>query len=236
MREVVPNVYLIEELRGANVYVLGSDENLSLVDSGMTGDTDRIVAQLQEAGHPLSHLRSIILTHGHGDHSGGALALVRRCGAPVVAHRDEKPYIERTGSLPAHSLVKRLLNWLSERLLFRLAPCHVDRAVEDGDVLEALGGMHVIHAPGHTPGSMALYHPGRRILFCGDVLFNAHPITGRPGLRLPIPLVTVDNAEALNSVRRLSRLPVEVLCCGHGEPIVGGADERLKALLQGEDA
>lgn len=234
MREVVDDVYLLEGLRGCNVYLLVADGGLTLLDSGMMGDADRIVAQLQEAGHPLPDLRRIALTHAHGDHTGGAVGLARDSGARVVAHRDEVPYIEQTEPLPAPSPMQRLLFWLSDHLLFRLSPCKVDRAVEDGDVLDALGGLQVIHTPGHTPGSMALYHPERRILFCGDALFNAHPMTGRPGLRLPLPLVTVDTAKALASVDSLSALPVDVLCCGHGEPIVGGVGERIGALLDDE--
>jgi glyoxylase-like metal-dependent hydrolase (beta-lactamase superfamily II) len=99
-------------------------------------------------------------------------------------------------------------------------------------LVEALGDMHVVHVPGHTPGSMALYQPERQILFCGDALFNANPLTGRPGLRLPPPLVTVDSAQARESVRKLSALAVEVLCCGHGEPIVVVAGESILALIR----
>ena len=76
----------------------------------------------------------------------------------------------------------------------------------------------------------------RRILFCGDALFNANPITGRPGLRLPIRLATLDNAQARDSVRKLSTMAVEVLCCGHGEPILDGAGEKMRALLREENA
>jgi glyoxylase-like metal-dependent hydrolase (beta-lactamase superfamily II) len=162
--------------------------------------------------------------------------LARRSGAQVLAHRDEVPYIEQAKSLPTASLAQRLLNWLGDRILFRLSPCQVDRRVEDGDVIEGLGGTQVIHTPGHTPGSICLYQPERRILFCGDALFNANPITGRPGLRLPIRLVTVDNAQARDSVGKLSTLAVEVLCCGHGEPIMDGAGEKVRALLGDENS
>lgn len=235
MREIAEDVYLMEGLRGCNVYLLVSEDGLTSVDTGMTVDVDRIIAQMRGAGYAVPDLRRIVLTHAHGDHAGGAAALVRRSGAQVVAHRDEVPYIEQTKPLPVRSLIQRLLFGLGDRLVFRLAPCEVDRAVGDGDVVEALEGLRVVHAPGHTPGSMALHQPERRVLFCGDALFNAHPMTGRPGLRLPIPLVTVDTAEAVGSARKLSRLPVDVLCCGHGEPIVDAAGERMRALREAEN-
>lgn len=225
----------MEGLRGGNVYLLVSNKDLTLVDSGLAVDVDRIVAQLQGAGYALSELHSIVLTHAHGDHMGGAVELARRSGAQVLAHQDEVPYIEQTKSLPTSSVAQRLLNWLGDRIVFRLSPCKVNRLIEDGDVIEALDGTQVIHTPGHTPGSLCLYQPERRILFCGDTLFNANPITGRPGLRLPIRLVTMDNAKARDSVVKLSTMAIEVLCCGHGEPIMDRTGEKMRALLRGEN-
>lgn len=56
-------------------------------------------------------------------------------------------------------------------------------------------------------------------------------MTGKEGLQLSIPLVTVDKAQVWKSVRALSALPVEVLCFGHGEPILERARERMKGLI-----
>ena len=42
--------------------------------------------------------------------------------------------------------------------------------IEDGDVLPVLGGLEVVHTPGHTPGSVCLYGARDRVLFVGDVL------------------------------------------------------------------
>jgi glyoxylase-like metal-dependent hydrolase (beta-lactamase superfamily II) len=206
-----------------------------LVDAGLNSDVDRIAAQLEEAGYVLRQLRTIALTHAHGDHVGGAAELARRSAAQIVAHQDEVPYIEQSRSLRPSSLIGRVMNWLSSRVLFRTSSFEVDRAVEEGAAVEALGGLEVVHTPGHTPGAMSLYQRERRILFCGDALFNADPMTGRPGLDFPIRLISVDNALARESVRKLAELPIEVLCCGHGEPIVDGANEKIRTLLAREN-
>ena len=42
--------------------------------------------------------------------------------------------------------------------------------IEDGDVLPVLGGLRVVHTPGHTPGSVCLYGARDRVLFVGDNL------------------------------------------------------------------
>lgn len=196
MKQVVPDVYLMEGLRGANVYLLVSSEGLTLVDSGLAGQAERILEQLEAAGYELSELSSIVLTHWHGDHVGNAAQLARRSGARVVAHLQEVPYIEQTQQVPTATWVQQQLNALGDYVLLRREPCKVNQPVEDGDVLQALGGTYVLHTPGHSPGSICLYQPERQILFCGDVLFNAHPITGRRGLGRYMRFLTLDNAQA----------------------------------------
>ena len=89
----------------------------------------------------------------------------------------------------------------------------------------------MIHTPGHTPGSICLYQPEARVLFCGDLLFNRQPLTGKGGLRFSVPWFSVDPVQARESVRGLLEVPVEVLCCGHGEPILEDAGRTVRELL-----
>lgn len=230
MRQIVPDVYLIEGLRGAHVYLLVSTEGLTLVDGAVAGEADQIVAQLEEGGHALSDLQAIVLTHCHGDHTGSVAELVRRSGARVLAHRDEVPYVEQSEPLPYTSLGRKLLSWLYDRIA-RTEPCTVDRGLQDGDVLEALGGLQVIHAPGHTPGSIVLYQPKRRLVFCGDVIFHGVPLSRGGEVQAPPRIVSVDTAQAATSARKVAGLPVETACFGHGEPILENAGEILRAAI-----
>lgn len=230
--EILKNVYKIDKLHGCNVYLLISGTGLTLVDTGVRGNSDRIIETIHNIGCDVSDLRQIILTHAHMDHTGSADELARSSGAAVVAHQDEVSYIEHTQALPPVTWMLRFLNW-SDRVVFKARGCKVDSVVKEGDRVDALGGLQVVHTPGHTPGSLSLYHPERRILFCGDALFNAHPITGKPGLRLPFRSVSVDNEQARESVSRLSRLHVDALCCGHGEPILQRAGEQINKLIEG---
>jgi glyoxylase-like metal-dependent hydrolase (beta-lactamase superfamily II) len=107
----------------------------------------------------------------------------------------------------------------------------VARGLEEGEKLDVLGGLQVIHTPGHTPGSMSLYQEERGILFCGDLIFNGHPFTGRGGLRYAPRAFSVDPEEVERSVQKLSGLQVRVLCVGHGEPIVREANVKMEELL-----
>jgi len=234
MEQIVPDVYRMSGLRAANVYLLVTGDDLLLVDTGMPGEADRIARQMQEQGYSLSELRTIVLTHAHVDHVGTAAVLARRSGAQVLAHSREVPYIERTQSMPAASRLWRILGWLSERMMGRQSASQVNRALEDGETIDVLGGLQVIHTPGHTPGSICLYQAERQLLFVGDTLFNRNPMSDRRGLQLPPSMLILDRDALHASVRRLAALQVQVLCAGHGDPILDGAGDEIRALAEKE--
>lgn len=230
MREIVPGVRLIEGLSRAQVYVLDTAERWTMVDSGMAGDAEQIVAQLDKAGYDLANLQAIVLTHAHSDHTGTVAELCRLSGAPVQAHQAEVPYIEQTESLTYPSRLRRMLGWLFKRIS-PTPPCRVERSLHDGAVIDALGGLQVIHVPGHTPGSIALYQVERRILFCGDAIFHHGSSSGQGRIGLPPRVFSVDPNQAEASARKLAALPAEVACFGHGAPLLEGASQRLCEAL-----
>lgn len=231
MKEVVSGVYILERLQGANVYLLQSENGATLVDSGIRPDADRIIAQITEAGYA-STINNIVITHFHGDHVGGAAKLASHYGVQVMAHKLDAPYISKPASIPAFSNIKQLVNWFGANLALRSSPCKVDRLLEAGDEIDALDGCTVIHAPGHTAGSLCLYQPERQILLCGDAIFGMNPLTQKPGMGLYLKPITLDNTQALQSLRRLASLPIKVICFGHGEPVVEGVAEQMKKLLE----
>lgn len=94
--------------------------------------------------------------------------------------------------------------------------------VEDGDIIETeLWPLRVIWTPGHTEGGMCLYNEDEGILFSGDTVFpdgNFGRYDGESG-----------SIEALRkSLRKLSRLQVEIMLPGHGSPVLKGAGEQIK--------
>src|SRR5436309_9315697 len=90
--------------------------------------------------------------------------------ARLAIHRNDAPYLRAVRPR------ERMTLWgLAERLPARLATyvvscadCEV-RSLDDGD---SMAGLTVIHAPGHTPGSICLWAENESALFAGDVLNN----------------------------------------------------------------
>jgi len=90
----------------------------------------------------------------------------------------------------------------------------VDILVSDGDELPILGGIKILHTPGHTLGSICLFLQQERLVIAGDVL--AHMFK----LSLPSKAFTVDISQEIHSVKRLASLDFDVICFGHGSPLV----------------
>jgi glyoxylase-like metal-dependent hydrolase (beta-lactamase superfamily II) len=90
-----------------------------------------------------------------------------------------------------------------------------------------LGGLEVIHTPGHTPGSVCLYARGPRILFTGDVLQVRF---GR--LAFASPIFSHDHAQARASVQRLTHLEVDMIAFSHYRPMREGAKAALAGLAE----
>jgi glyoxylase-like metal-dependent hydrolase (beta-lactamase superfamily II) len=98
--------------------------------------------------------------------------------------------------------------------------------VKVGDVIETeLWPLEVIWTPGHTEGGMCLYAREQRILFAGDTAFP----DGYFG-RFDGDSGSLD--ELIESLRKLTKLKVDVMLAGHGVPVLRGAEENLKLALR----
>jgi len=92
---------------------------------------------------------------------------------------------------------------------------------------EKIGPLVVVGVPGKSPGEIALHWPERKILIVGDAVVGDPP--GRCKL-LPEKVVD-DPARLRQSVRSLLDLDFDILLTGDGAPILQGAKERLRELV-----
>ncbi|MCI0347738.1 MAG: MBL fold metallo-hydrolase [Chloroflexi bacterium] len=95
-------------------------------------------------------------------------------------------------------------------------------ALNDGDTVFDL---QIVATPGHTAGHIAIFDPLAGIVVAGDALNNR---TGTLAGSSPQNTENMSDAEA--SVRKMAELTFETLLVGHGEPIVGGADQQVREL------
>ena len=223
MDPIAPGIYTIPGLKMGRSYLVEGDGGLALVDTSTSDVAARILDAIAAVGRRPDELRAIVATHYHYDHTGNAAALIERTGARLFVHEDEVPYVD--GTMPWMEMHRP---WA---FLDRFGPApyglKVDQVLRDGDVLPYAGGLRVIHAPGHTPGHIALHARERGALFAGDALMNTL------GLRLPMSMSSHDMNQARASAARLSELEYDIALPGHGAPILGRASEKVRAWARG---
>jgi len=226
--EIIPNVYQLS-IRAVNVFLVVEKE-LTLIDVGLYGSSAQIVDFINRLGRSVEEIGLIIITHNHFDHMGGLAELRELTRAKVAAHGAGILNTDEELPFPGGRGVGKLLRFRpfsSLRKHLALKPEDVDILLEGGEVLEPLGGLRVIHTPGHSPGSISFYSPGNRLLIVGDAL-----VRSRRSLRLPHKMVSIDREQAIDSVREMAKLDFDILCFGHGRPLAGDAHAKLLLLLE----
>ncbi len=170
-----------------NLWLIGDDAECVVVDA--PHDVDAIVAAV--GGR---RVVAVVATHAHDDHVRQAPAVAERLGAPVLLHPADRPVWELTHD-----------------------PSVATTPLADGQVLAVAGtDLHVLHTPGHTPGSVCLHAPELGVVLTGDTLFRGGPgATGRSFSDFPT---------IVESVRtRLLTLPPETrVLTGHGDETTVG--------------
>jgi glyoxylase-like metal-dependent hydrolase (beta-lactamase superfamily II) len=142
----------IEGVSGtANTWVVGDDDEVIVIDPG--SDSGTVLKAVGER-----EILAVICTHGHAGHV---------TAAPDVAERDESPVALHSADLVAWREV------------------HDDDpeiSMEDGGCFEVAGvKLEVLHAPGHSPGSVCLYCEELGAVFTGDVLSSRGPVAREDG-------------------------------------------------------
>lgn len=194
---------------GTNTFLIGN-EHVAVIDPG-PDDASHRESILAAAQGKITH---IFVTHAHLDHSGGATALARETGAPILAYGD---------ALAGRSATMRKLADQgvagNEGLDLQFAP---DITLSDGQSVETPEWtLTPLHTPGHSAGHLSFLW--RDTLFCGDIVmgWSSTLISPPDG----------DLADYFRSLEKIESLGAHRLCPAHGDAISAPAN-RIAELVR----
>jgi glyoxylase-like metal-dependent hydrolase (beta-lactamase superfamily II) len=220
-----------------NFYLVEDAGALTIVDAGAPGDWQTLVVTLRSIGRSPADVRTVLLTHGHSDHTGFAERARSEADATVRIHRaDVERATKGTTSKNEAGYGRYLLRLEAYRTLIgltrrgglKIVPVAEVSAFEDGETLDVPGRPRVVHAPGHTAGSCALLFESRKVLITGDALSTRNPLTGRTGPQIAPDGLNQDSEQALRSLDLLASVPADVVLPGHGDPWTGGIGDAVR--------
>ncbi len=216
-----------------HVYLVDGGDDLALVDVGAGMGTEAVIENVRREGLDPARIRHLVLTHGHGDHAGGAARMRRLLGEPTVYLSQVAADFLRRADEAALSLdVAKAAGIYPPD--YRLEPCEVDIELREGDTIR-IGevALSVLDTPGHSDGhvSLLLERDSERILFAGDAIFF--------GGKILLQAIHDCRLDAqIRSLRKLRELDVTALLPGHlavslrdGQRHIERANEVLDRLL-----
>lgn len=176
-----------------NSYYIGGAVR-ALIDPGLLRYIPDLLERMEHDNVDTSAIRHIINTHSHPDHFEGS-----------------EHFVGGTIGIGLHSDEIKFLNGPGGELysLFGLASpsIKIDRVLEEGELTLGDESFQLLHVPGHSPGSVALYSQNRSVLFSGDVIFDQSiGRTDFPGGNGP---------QLKRSIEKISQLDVSCIFPGH---------------------
>lgn len=225
------NLYQLTWLPGVfpvNCYLIEEEQELTLIDAGMSYSTKGILRQAAKLQKPLTR---IVLTHGHMDHVGALDALKKhvpeakvyiseRDASLLAGDRSLRPGEPQTpvkGSVPSKIVTKP------------------DVLLHEGD---HIGSLVAVSTPGHTPGSMSFQDLRSGAVIAGDAFqtFRAVAVSGKKVPWFPFPAMATWNVEqALASAYKLIELNPTLLGVGHGDLLRDPVAAMKRAAVEADE-
>jgi len=176
------------------IYMIDAGGELVLIDSGAGESFNQLTHNIAALGFNPQQLKTIIVTHAHIDHIGALADFQEKYYVKLIAHELDAPAIE-TGKgtgVEFYGVPYR--------------PCRIDITISQAEETLNFGPyqLKLIHIPGHTPGSIAIYvDMEKRVLFGQDIHGPYIPAWG------------ANPTQAGTSLQKLIEVKADILCEGH---------------------
>jgi hydroxyacylglutathione hydrolase len=182
-----------------NTYVI-DEEMTVLIDPGHSRYLPKLFQQMEEDGISPEEIDVVLVTHSHPDHFEGLEVFLDK---PVKTgmNREEERYLLESGKL------------LFETMRQPLPKFRMDFYLKEGELHLGKKTFNIYETPGHSPGSLSIHWPQRKVLFTGDLIFYGG--VGRTDF------LEGNSRLLMESIEKMSRLDIEILLPGHGDILIG---------------
>jgi glyoxylase-like metal-dependent hydrolase (beta-lactamase superfamily II) len=187
------------------VYILNCEGGLILIDTGFTDLCIRnIEAELKLMRKNWADIKLILITHAHGDHIANLPKILNLIGGSEVmlGEGDTDALKEETG-------------------------IDADMGLEQGDVIDACGGIEIINVPGHSDGNLAFYLREEKAMIAGDTIFG----DDNGNIYTPPAKYSKDGEMAGREIKRLLEYDFDKLLLAHGKNILTDAKNEVAKLV-----
>jgi len=182
-----------------NTYLVRGEVTV-LIDPGHSRHVPNLFHQMEGDGISPEEIDLIMLTHSHPDHFEGLKAFMNKT-VKVAMNREEERYLLESGKL------------LFEMMRQPMPEFRIDFYLKEGELHLGKELFQIHQTPGHSPGSLSIHWPERKVLFTGDLVFYGG--IGRTDF-------LEGNSKLIKeSIERMSHLDTEILLPGHGEVVTG---------------
>jgi len=210
---------------GNTTMVVTPDGNV-IIDTSLIVNAPRHKRLLQaEDDGPVKY---IILTHAHGDHTGGVNAW-REEGTEIIAQDEHYEFVNYQNRLKGMFSQRNAAQFPSLNVV-QLSELEIAEGVDNfgADIVPTimfdeeydfeLGGVefNVLHTPGETYDHLSVWIPKYRAAFVGDNFYTSFP--NMYTLRGTKPRWALDYVDSIN---RILALKPEILIPSHGDAIIG---------------
>jgi metallo-beta-lactamase class B len=185
---IADNVYYVGTA-GLAAYLIADRRGHVLIDGGLPESAPLIAASIRRLGFRIADVRTLLINHAHGDHSGGLAELKRLSGATLIASAQDRADLE-SGQVAGRPQI------------LTVPPVRVDRIVRDGETLRIGRNRLTAHlTPGHTRGCTSWsYRTGERTyLFACSLSVAGQNLIDDP----TYPSAAADFASSFARLRRM---------------------------------
>ena len=239
----IPLPLPLDGLKAINVYVIETDDGLTLIDGGWSIEVARDLLErcLRDVGYGFGDIKRFLVTHVHRDHFTLATVLGHEYGADVALGIGEKPALDllNNPNLSQNPFLDVLRTAGAHEIADIWAAGDTGEGPDmsiwmypktwlDGDQQIAVGArtLDAVHTPGHTPGHFVYAEKAAGLLFAGDHVLP----TITPSIGFTVPPTPDPLGDFMASLTKVRSLPDLQVLPAHG-PVAPSSHQRVDELL-----